>query len=117
MITDSLCPVAWTARPGSFVGLMTLYESNYVRLGWLVPDFASIVGSQVSRVKGDCPLTLRLEERSRYTTTLALTYLFDDPAGVIADPDIAMKYEQLKVITQDPLWTRRRWEAIVAMNR
>ena len=27
-----------------------------------------------------------------------------------------MKYEQLKIITQDPLWTRRRWEAIVAMN-
>jgi uncharacterized protein YqiB (DUF1249 family) len=91
MITDSLCPVAWTARPGSFVGLMTLYESNYVRLRWLVPDFAAIVGSQVSRVEGDCPLTLRLEERSRYTTTFALTYLFDDPAGVIADPDLEIR--------------------------
>jgi hypothetical protein len=29
---------------------------------------------------------------------------------------VALKYEQLKIITQDPLWTRRRWEAIVAMN-
>ena len=91
MITDSLCPVAWTARRGSFVGLMTLYESNYVRLGWLVPDFASVVHEQVSNVPGDCPLTLRLAERSRYTTTLALTYLFDDPAGVVADPDLEIR--------------------------
>jgi arabinofuranosyltransferase len=37
--------------------------------------------------------------------------------NVMADPDLAVKYERLKVITQDPLWTRRRWEAIVAMNR
>jgi arabinofuranosyltransferase len=37
--------------------------------------------------------------------------------NVIADPDVGTKYDRLKVITQDPLWSRRRWEAIVAMNR
>jgi arabinofuranosyltransferase len=36
--------------------------------------------------------------------------------NVIRDPNVAMKYEQLKIITQDPLWTRRRWRAIIAMN-
>jgi arabinofuranosyltransferase len=36
--------------------------------------------------------------------------------NVIRNPDVARKYEQLKIITQDPLWTRRRWEAIIAMN-
>jgi len=91
MITDSLCTVAWTARPGSFVSLMTLYESNYVRLGWLAPDLAALEGSRVSEVADDCPLTLRLVERSRYTTTLSLTYLFDDPAGLIADPDLEIR--------------------------
>lgn len=91
MVTDSLCPIAWTARPGSFVGLMTLYESNYIRLGWLVPDLAMVEGVRVSQVPGDCPLSLKLEERSRYTTTLILTYLFDDPAGVISDPDLEIR--------------------------
>ena len=37
--------------------------------------------------------------------------------NLIAESDVAVKYEQLKIITQDPLWTRRRWEAILAMNR
>ncbi len=36
--------------------------------------------------------------------------------NVIVDPLIGMKYERLKIITQEPLWTRPRWRAIVAMN-
>jgi arabinofuranosyltransferase len=36
--------------------------------------------------------------------------------NVIVDPVIGMKYERLKTITQEPLWTRRRWRDIVAMN-
>jgi arabinofuranosyltransferase len=36
--------------------------------------------------------------------------------NVIADPLIGMKYERLKTITQEPLWSRRRWRAVVAMN-
>lgn len=91
MITDSTCPITASSRPGSFVGLMTLYESNYIRLRWLVPHLDEIEGALVSRVPGDCPLSLKLEERSRYTTTLSLTYLFEYPAGVIADPDLQVR--------------------------
>jgi arabinofuranosyltransferase len=36
--------------------------------------------------------------------------------NAIVDPLIAMKYERVKAITQEPLWTRRRWRAIIAMN-
>ena len=43
MIADQWCETSWRARPGSFVSLMTLYESNFVRLGWLVRDLRSIV--------------------------------------------------------------------------
>ena len=90
-VSDSQCPVSWRARPGSFVGLMTLYESNYIRLGWLLGKLEAIGASCISRSGGDCPLHLRVDERSRYTTTLTLTYLFDDPAGVIADPDLQVR--------------------------
>ena len=38
MLNDTLTPVTWRARPRSFVALMGLYESNYIRLGWLAGD-------------------------------------------------------------------------------
>jgi uncharacterized protein YqiB (DUF1249 family) len=85
------CAVSWRARPGSFVSLMSLYESNYIRLGWLIPRLDELQGSFVSHVAGDCPLHLAVEERSRYTTTLRLTYIFDDPAGPVADPDLQIR--------------------------
>jgi len=70
---------------------MTLYESNYIRLRWLVPDVEAVCGTLVSQVAHDCPLYLTLEERSRYTSTLTLTYLFDAAPGALADPDLQIR--------------------------
>ncbi|HEY8537615.1 MAG TPA: DUF1249 domain-containing protein [Steroidobacteraceae bacterium] len=89
--TDTNCAVSWRARPGSFVSLMSVYESNYIRLGWLIPDVRSIDGPRVSRVNGDCPLHLNVDERTRYTTTLTLTYLFEEGQGQVADPDLQIR--------------------------
>lgn len=88
---DADCAVSWRARPGSFVSLMSLYESNYIRLAWLIPDLAAIHGPLTSTVSGDCPLHLTLTERSRYTTTLSLTYLFEQEGTLIADPDLQIR--------------------------
>ena len=49
MIADQWCETSWRAQPGSFVSLMTLYESNFVRLGWLVRDLRAITTRTVSR--------------------------------------------------------------------
>ena len=49
MIVDSLCVTSWRARPVSFVSLMTLYESNYIRLGALLGDVRRLRGALVSR--------------------------------------------------------------------
>ena len=89
--TDTYCPVSWRSRPASFVSLMSLYESNYIRLSWLVPSLSLVNGTLVSEVEGDCPLHLVLGERSRYTTTLSLTYLFDDANRTVADPDLQIR--------------------------
>jgi arabinofuranosyltransferase len=69
------------------------------------------------------PLLARLPSRGQwrighYRRSVPRGYSATIQTGrnVIRDPEIAKKYEQLKIITQDPLWTRRRWEAIVAMN-
>ena len=96
--SDTNCPVSWRARPGSFVSLMSLYESNYIRLRGLIPHLEAIGTSALSTVSGDCPLHVMIEERSRYTTTLTLTYLFDVPDAAdgsaspgLRDPDLQIR--------------------------
>lgn len=91
MLQDQLCKVSWRARPRSFVSLMTLYESNFIRLGWLVQDPCCLPGRAVSRVPGDCPLELAVVERARYTTTATLTYLFDEDGNTIRDPGLEIR--------------------------
>jgi uncharacterized protein len=89
--TDTNCAVSWRSKPGSFVSLMSLYESNYIRLGWLIPNLREVEGTRISTVDGDCPLHLRVDELCRYTTTLTLTYLFDDGDNQVADPDLQIR--------------------------
>jgi uncharacterized protein YqiB (DUF1249 family) len=88
MIADQWCETTWRARPGSFVSLMTLYESNFVRLGWLVGDLRSISERSVSRADSDCDLYLTPLELSRYTSVFRLTYEFPLEGECIRDPDL-----------------------------
>jgi uncharacterized protein len=88
MIADQWCETSWRAQPGSFVSLMTLYESNFVRLRWLVRDLRAIAATVVSKVESDCDLHLTPLELSRYTSVFRLTYEFDGEAAGIRDPDL-----------------------------
>ncbi len=88
MIADQWCETSWRARPGSFVSLMTLYESNFVRLRWLVRDLRSITTGVVSRAEADCDLHLTPLELSRYTSVFRLTYEFDHESVCVRDPDL-----------------------------
>lgn len=88
---DTLLPVSWRSLPGDFVSLMTLYESNYLRLREWLPRLTTMSGDYVSALTEDCPLHCRIEEHARYTTTFTLTYRFDTVAGSIADPDLQVR--------------------------
>ena len=88
MIADQWCETSWRARPGSFVSLMTLYESNFVRLGWLVSDLRSIVARTASTVAADCDLFLTPLEKCPYTSVFRLTYEFNVDGACIRDPDL-----------------------------
>jgi uncharacterized protein YqiB (DUF1249 family) len=88
MIADQWCQTSWRARPGSFVGLMTLYESNFVRLGWLIADLRGVTERRVSACADDCDLLLTPLELSRYTSVFHLTYEFDADGEKICDPDL-----------------------------
>lgn len=72
--------------------LMDLYERNYVRLLKLIPDLERAEDMAVSQVGGSPDLHLQVLERSRFTTTLCLTYFFVvEDGGAIADPGLQVR--------------------------
>jgi uncharacterized protein YqiB (DUF1249 family) len=91
MLSDDLCTISWSARPRSFVSLMTLYESNFIRLGWLAPELRRMRGSLRSEVAGEPALELAVIEQCRYTTALQMSYLFDDGAAVAREPGLEVR--------------------------
>jgi uncharacterized protein YqiB (DUF1249 family) len=91
MLSDSLCSISWRARPRSFVSLMTLYESNYIRLGWLAPDLRRFSGSLTSEVAGEPSLELSVVEQCRYTTALHMTYLFGEGERAEREPGLEIR--------------------------
>jgi uncharacterized protein YqiB (DUF1249 family) len=91
MLNDAMTLVSWRSRPRSFVALMSLYESNYLRLASLCGEPCALTGTRVSRAPDDCDLRLTVTEVSPYTTSLDLTYLFEEAAGVSTYPDMRVR--------------------------
>ena len=86
---------------------MGLYESNFIRLGWLAPDLARLAGRHLSRVAGDCDLVLTVTERSPYTSTVNLTYLLPQAQGCLPYPDM-----QVRIYHDAHLVEARQWAAV-----
>ncbi len=91
MILDSQLVPEAIVRPKSFVGLMALYESNFLRLLRLIPEIDRVDGCFRSRVAGDCDLHMEIIERCRYTVTLSLTYHLPTDDGLLIDPDMMVR--------------------------
>src|SRR5579862_3933728 len=90
-VDDTLTPVSWRTRPRTFVALMGLYESNYIRLGWLAGRLESLTGAHRSVVAGDCDLLLTMTGRSPYTSNVNLTYVLAEAAGEVQFPDMRVR--------------------------
>lgn len=91
MLLDSQLVPQTIVRPRSFVGLMALYESNFLRLRQIIPELERLDGYYQSRVAGDCDLHLEILDRSRYTVTLSLSYFFQVDGVRVADPDMKIR--------------------------
>jgi uncharacterized protein YqiB (DUF1249 family) len=74
--------------PRGYGSLMDLYENNYIRFKKLVYDLESIDISAVSHVPGCLDVHIQVIERSKYTTTLRMTYIFDEGE---AEPDLKLR--------------------------
>jgi len=105
MLNDTLTLVSWRSRPRSFVALMSLYESNYLRLASLAGDLRQLAGTRLSRVADDCDLRLSVTERSPYTTSLDLTYLFPAADGVTTYPDMRVRVYHDARLVEAQEWT------------
>ncbi|NIP48022.1 MAG: DUF1249 domain-containing protein [Gammaproteobacteria bacterium] len=67
--------------------LIDLYEGNYLRVMRLLPDLEDLEGTLVSQVAGALNLYATVEERFKYTTTLFLTYRFEDEGEFALEPN------------------------------
>lgn len=71
---------------------MELYETNYILFRRLCPELDRLTPSAVSIAEGALDLHLRIVERSRYTTTVKLTYHFENDKGrSIPEPDLRLR--------------------------
>jgi len=113
MLNDALTLVSWRSRPRSFVALMSLYESNYLRLAELAGDLKQLADVRVSRVADDCDLRLSVTERSPYTTSFDLTYLFQQDDVVSTYPDMRVRvYHDARLVEAQEWASQHDHEAL-----
>ena len=89
--------------PRGFVSLMDLYENNYMRLRRLIPRLDKLPEDNVSQLPGCLTLHLKILERTKFTTTVFLTYYFDDNEKAVAEPALTLRIyhdaNQVEVLT------------------
>src|SRR5512134_493909 len=92
MLVDSLIVPQCVYRPGTFTGLMSLYESNYIKLRQLAVELRWSPDAIISAPIRDHALHAEILRREPYTTTLRLTYwLPDDGGAVVPEPDLVLR--------------------------
>lgn len=103
-LDDGRMPAAWRSRPRGFAALMALYESNHLRFTRLAGALHDLEGPRRSRVDGDCELALEVTERSPYTTTMELTYLFGSSPSA---PDMMLRVYHDARLVEAHGWAQR----------
>jgi uncharacterized protein YqiB (DUF1249 family) len=91
MIEQKYRTAVTTPEPRTFPGLMELYERNYMQLRRMIPDLDAVPEQACSLLPGALDLHLSILERCKYTTTLSLTYYFEDDEGRFPAPEIQVR--------------------------
>ena len=77
--------------PRDFTSLMDMYEDNYFKLRKLIPALDKINRTCVSKSEGHLNLHLKIVERSKFTTTLLLSYCFDEVGESRMEPNLKIR--------------------------
>ena len=119
MLNDVLSLVSWRSRPRSFVALMSLYESNYLRLAQLAGDLKSLADVRVSRVADDCDLRLTRHRtfavHHQFRPHLSFPKRHD---GVTTYPDMRVRvYHDARLVEAQEWATQHEHEALAPPAR
>ncbi len=102
--------------PRGFVSLMDLYENNYLRFRRLAPDLSKLPGTTVSRLPGCLSLHMSILERTKFTTTLCLTYCFEESERGMEEPALTIRLyhdaNQVEVLTGHLRHGQQRYDHI-----
>jgi len=103
-------------NPRGFVSLMDLYENNYLRLRRLIPNLAELPKNAVSCLPGCLNLHLTILDRTKFTTTIFLSYYFDEAEQAVAEPALTLRIyhdaNQVEVLTGHLRHGRLRYDHI-----
>ena len=85
---------------------MQLYEDNYVRLMQLVKSLAQLEGESQSIKFDDVTLHIQILERTRYTVTIQMTYLFQlEGQELTRSPDLKIRiYDKRSIIVRPTMF-------------
>jgi uncharacterized protein YqiB (DUF1249 family) len=117
MLSDSYIVPECVIGRGSFGGLMTLYESNFIKFRTLIGEIGTESDSTgqhyFSKVQDDCDLFLSVESHARYTRVLRLTYRIAEDEQVVADPDLVIRVYLDARMTEVSSWAAHHRHSVL----
>jgi uncharacterized protein len=88
-----------TRETHNLARLIGMYESNFVRIMRLIPSLDEFDAPVRSRVADAMDLYLNVHERTRYTSTLSLTYRFESDLGLMLEPNARIRvYHDVRAV-------------------
>ena len=79
------------AEPNSFVGLMTLYESNYIKLNHLFPNIKQYDDDRSIKSPFGNDIQLGVNKKTKYTMIISMTYSFEESEIIEYEPNLTIK--------------------------
>ncbi|MGH8293599.1 MAG: DUF1249 domain-containing protein [Gammaproteobacteria bacterium] len=91
MLIETIGPEIRVVQARSFAGLMTLYAANHASLRQLLGDLHALPSTLVSSSPTDLKIYLKVGTRSRYTTSVHMTYWLHITGGWCPTPDLELR--------------------------
>ena len=91
MILDHEIVPQSIAEPNYFVGLMTLYESNYIKLNHLFPKIKQYDADRSIKSPFGNDIHLGISKKTKYTMIISMTYSFEESEIIEYEPNLTIK--------------------------
>ena len=121
MILDHEIVPQSIAEPNSFVGLMTLYESNYIKLKYLFPKIRQYDADRSIKSSFGNEIHLGINKKSKYTMIITMTYSFEESEIIEYEPNLTIKIyfdsRSAEVISIGKLSNKNKLRAITYQNK